>query len=67
MLRMCVCMYSCFVKNHPIQILEDELLIFDVVLSQGRCEQCMLVSHHRVAIMFVTKTTKNDSWNSKKK
>jgi hypothetical protein len=66
MLRMCVCMYSRFVKNHPIQILEDELLIFDVVLSQGRCEQYMLVSHHRLAIMFIMKTTKNDSWNSKK-
>jgi hypothetical protein len=36
MLRMCVCMHSRFVKNHPIWILEDGLLIFEVVLSQTR-------------------------------
>jgi hypothetical protein len=34
MLRMCVCMYSRFVENHPIQILEDGPLISEVVLSQ---------------------------------
>jgi hypothetical protein len=35
MLRMCVYMYSCFVENHPIRILEDEPLISEVVLSQN--------------------------------
>jgi hypothetical protein len=30
---MCVCMHSCFIENHPIWILEDGPLIFDVVLS----------------------------------
>jgi hypothetical protein len=34
MLRMCVYMHSRFVKNHPIQILEDGPLISEVVLSQ---------------------------------
>ncbi len=34
MLRMCVYMHSRFVENHPIQILEDGPLIFEVVLSQ---------------------------------
>jgi hypothetical protein len=33
MLRMCVCMHSRFVENHPIQILEDGPLISEVVLS----------------------------------
>jgi hypothetical protein len=35
MLRMCVCMHSRFVENHPIWILEDGPLISDVVLSQS--------------------------------
>jgi hypothetical protein len=30
---MCVCLHSCFVENHPIQILEDGPLISEVVLS----------------------------------
>jgi hypothetical protein len=34
MLRMRVCMHSCFIENHLIQILEDGLLISEVVLSQ---------------------------------
>jgi hypothetical protein len=34
MLRMCVCMHSCFDENHPIRILEDGPLIYEVVLSQ---------------------------------
>jgi hypothetical protein len=34
MLYMCVYMHSHFVKNHPIRILEDGLLISEVVLSQ---------------------------------
>jgi hypothetical protein len=33
MLRMCVGMHSRFVENHPIWILEDVHLIFEVVLS----------------------------------
>jgi hypothetical protein len=33
MLRMCVCIHSRFIKNHPIQILEDGPLISEVVLS----------------------------------
>jgi hypothetical protein len=33
MLHMCVCMHSHFVENHPIRILEDRLLIYEVVLS----------------------------------
>jgi hypothetical protein len=33
MLRMCVCMHSRFVENHPIWIREDGPLIFEVVLS----------------------------------
>jgi hypothetical protein len=28
-------MHSCFIENHPIQILEDGPLISDVVLSQN--------------------------------
>jgi hypothetical protein len=32
---MCVYMHSRFVENHPIRILEDGPLIFEVVLSQG--------------------------------
>jgi hypothetical protein len=36
MLRMCICMHSRFVENHPIRILEDGLLISEVVLSQRR-------------------------------
>jgi hypothetical protein len=35
MLRMCVYMHSRFVQNHSIWILEDELLIFEVVLSHS--------------------------------
>jgi hypothetical protein len=31
---MCVYMHSRFVENHPIRILEDGPLIFEVVLSQ---------------------------------
>jgi hypothetical protein len=31
---MCVYMHSCFVENHPIQILEDGPLISEGVLSQ---------------------------------
>jgi hypothetical protein len=34
MLRMCVYMHSHFIENHLIQILEDEPLISEVVLSQ---------------------------------
>jgi hypothetical protein len=33
MLRMCVYMYSRFIENHPIRILEDGPLISEVVLS----------------------------------
>jgi hypothetical protein len=33
MLRICVCMHSRFVENHPIRILKDGLLISEVVLS----------------------------------
>jgi hypothetical protein len=36
MLHMCVCMYSRFIKNHPIRILEDGPLISEVVLSHDR-------------------------------
>jgi hypothetical protein len=32
---MCVYMHSRFVENHPIRILEDGPLIFEVVLSQS--------------------------------
>jgi hypothetical protein len=35
MLRMCVCMHSCFIENHPIRIMEDGLLISEVVLSHA--------------------------------
>jgi hypothetical protein len=35
MLRMCVYMHSRFVENHPIRILEDGPLIFEVVLSHA--------------------------------
>jgi hypothetical protein len=35
MFRMCVCMHSCFIKNHLIWILKDGSLIFEVVLSQS--------------------------------
>jgi hypothetical protein len=34
MLRMCVYMYSYFIENHPIRILEDRPPISVVVLSQ---------------------------------
>jgi hypothetical protein len=35
MFRMCIYMHSRFVENHPTRILEDEPLIFEVVLSQS--------------------------------
>jgi hypothetical protein len=35
MLHICVCMHPRFIKNHPIRILKDGLLISEVVLSQG--------------------------------
>jgi hypothetical protein len=35
MLRLCVYMHSRFIENHPIQILEDGLLISEVVLSHN--------------------------------
>jgi hypothetical protein len=38
MLRMCVCMHSCFIENHAIWILEDAPLISEVVLSQRKTE-----------------------------
>jgi hypothetical protein len=38
MLRMRVYMHSRCVENHPIRILEDGPLIFEVVLSQRREE-----------------------------
>jgi hypothetical protein len=34
MLHMCVCMHSHLIENQPIQFLEDELLIYEAVLSQ---------------------------------
>jgi hypothetical protein len=34
MLRMCVCMHSCFVENHPIWILEDGPLNYEAILLQ---------------------------------
>jgi hypothetical protein len=34
MLHMCICMYSHFIENHSIRILEDGPLISEVVLSQ---------------------------------
>jgi hypothetical protein len=36
MLRMRVCMYSRFIKNHPIRILEDRPFISNMVLSHLR-------------------------------
>jgi hypothetical protein len=42
MLRMCVCMHSSFVENHPIQILEDGPLISVVVLSHRTARQVTL-------------------------
>jgi hypothetical protein len=33
MLHMCVCMHSRFIKNHPIWVMEDGLLISKVVLT----------------------------------
>jgi hypothetical protein len=35
MLRMCICMHSRFVENHPIRILKDGAIISEVVLSQN--------------------------------
>jgi hypothetical protein len=45
MFHMCVCMHSCFVENHPIWILEDGPLIFEVVLSHAPTsfQRCMIV------------------------
>jgi hypothetical protein len=34
MLRMCIYMYSRYIENHPIRILEDGPFISEVVLSQ---------------------------------
>jgi hypothetical protein len=39
MLRMCVYMHSHFIKNHPIWILKDGPLIYEVVLSQVRLDE----------------------------
>jgi hypothetical protein len=35
MLSVCLYMHSRFIENHPIRILEDGPLIFEVVLSQN--------------------------------
>jgi hypothetical protein len=42
---MCVCMHSCFIENHPIWILEDGPLIFEVVVSHAPAsfQRCMIV------------------------
>jgi hypothetical protein len=46
MLHMCVCMHYRFVKNHPIQILEDRLLISEVVLSQRGKWELTVAPYH---------------------
>jgi hypothetical protein len=53
MLHICVYMHSRFVENHPIRILEDGPLIFEVVLSHlssgnvinppGQCDQFLML------------------------
>jgi hypothetical protein len=45
MLHMCVCMYSRFVENHPIRILDDKHLISKVVLSQSSTDLAEMVTH----------------------
>jgi hypothetical protein len=45
MLRICVCIYSCFVENHPIWILDDRPLISEVVLSQLGSLACVQSRH----------------------
>jgi hypothetical protein len=44
MLHMCVYMYSRFIKNHLIQILEDGPFISEVVLSHHSRDLFMLVA-----------------------
>jgi hypothetical protein len=53
MLCMCVCMYSRFVENHPIRILEDGPLISEVVLSHTR---------HRCGGGAATEPSRGSAW-----
>jgi hypothetical protein len=59
MFRMCVCMRSLFVENHPICILEDGPLISEVVLSQNgiraRSELNIHSKHIKITTTFMVR------------
>jgi hypothetical protein len=54
MLHMCVYMHSRFIKNHPIQILEDGPLISEVVLSQNGIRAISGLNTHSKHIKITT-------------
>jgi hypothetical protein len=54
MLRMCVCMHSCFVQNHQIRILEDGPLISKMVLSHNGIRARSGISTHSKHIKIIT-------------
>jgi hypothetical protein len=57
MLRMCVCMHSCFVENHLIWILEDGPLISEVVLSQNGIRARSWLNTHSKHLKITTTFT----------
>jgi hypothetical protein len=57
MLRMCVYMHSCFIKNHLIRILKDGPLISMVVLSQNGIRVRSGLSTHSKHIKIITTFT----------
>jgi hypothetical protein len=54
MLRMRVYMHSRFVENHPIQILEDGLLISKVFLSQNGIRARSGLNTHSKHLKIIT-------------
>jgi hypothetical protein len=57
MLRMCVYMYSRFIENHPIRILKDGPLIFEVVLSQNGIRARSGLNTHAKHLKITTMST----------
>jgi hypothetical protein len=55
MLRMCVCMHSRFVENHPIWILKDEPLIFGWFCHTRELDFILLEERRNTALIYVQK------------
>jgi hypothetical protein len=65
MLHMCVCMHSCFVKNHLIRILEDGPLISELVVTLRHCRWLEQIKDYDVGINYHPGKA-NDVLNRKK-